>query len=36
MFEKESRKIDRLTQKLKTQGDVSQNEADYIYIIDCL
>ena len=33
MFEKEIRKLKLLTEKLDAQGDVSEDEADYIYML---
>lgn len=36
MFTKETEKIKKLTQKLNETGDVSEDEADWIYIMNVL
>jgi len=33
MFKKEIQKIKELTEKLELQGDVAEDEADYVYMI---
>jgi hypothetical protein len=32
MFEREVKKLKLLTEKLKTEGDITENEADRIYM----
>jgi len=32
MFKKEIKKIKDLTNKLKTEGDVTEDEADWLYV----